>query len=252
VLLAQLDNTQADLGRRLLAEEKNLEVIPPSALGLMCSAALEQADFSRAEELFTFFSQNYGDSPFLNSAYQLRAEELFLKRQYPEALALASDALGLFGATPELGWAQIMKGRAQMELKQYDAAAGTFKAALDVPAWRGPLHAEAMFSMAEARFAQGDFENAGVFYQRVYLQYKSYDKGKWAADAYLRSADCLYKLNRAADARNTYRALLLDEYVRNLPQADVAKRALGPEETADLLAGQTNRIEAVSTEMKKP
>ena len=250
VLLAELDGTKADLGRRLLAQEESLAAIPPSALGLMCSAALDQRDFSRAAELFDFFVGHYDDSPSINSAYQLRAEDFFQQKEVGQAMALATEALELFGAVPGLGWAQLLKGRGELELGKTSQAAETFNQVFNVPSWRGPLYAESMLLMADAWFAQGNVEKAFAFYQRTYLLYPFYDNGRWAADAYLKSAECLYKLKRASAARNTYRAMLLDESVRDLSQAEIAKKVLGPEETADLMAGQTNRLEAVSTEME--
>jgi tetratricopeptide (TPR) repeat protein len=259
VLLAKIDGSQSGMGRRLLAAEDDLNEIPPSALDLMCTAALEQEDFSRSEEFFNWFTLYFSDSPYINSAYHLRAEELFRNAQYEEAAAVAADVLSLFGTTPEVGWAQLLKGRAEMELKKYAQAAETFNAVFNVPQWRGPISAEAMFRMADAWFAQGGeegFRKAHAFYERTYLLYKFYDDGRWAADAYLKDAQCLselVKLGREPDykVRNIYRAMLLNEYVRDLPQADRAKEALGPEETADLLAGGTNRLEAASTEMNK-
>ncbi len=259
VLLAKIDGSQAGLGRQLLAAEDDLKEIPPSALDLMCIAALEQEDFSRAAEFLDWFTLHFGDSPYINSAYHLRAEDLFRQEQYEDAAAVAAEVLSLYGTTPEVGWAQLLKGRAEMDLGKYAQAAETFNAVFNVPQWRGPLYAEAMVRMADAWFAQGGEEGvrkAHAFYERTYLLYKFYDEGRWAADAYLKDAQCLAELARLGrepdyKVRNIYRAMLLDEYVRDLPQAERAREELGPAETADLLAGQTNRMEAASTEMNK-
>lgn len=248
VLLAELAGTKTDLGRKLLAQKQPLEAVPPSALGLMCSVAFDQQDFSRAEELFNFFVDHYSDSPFISSAYRLRAEDFFRQKKYNESVALATKALEMFGAVRDLGWAQLLKGQGELALGEYSQAADTFNTVFNVPSWRGPIYAEAMLRMADAWFAQGDFQKAFAFYQRTYLLYKSYDNGNWAAEAYLKSAECLYKLKRDSAARNTYRAMLLDEYVRDLPQADIAKKVLGPKETAELLAGGTNSVETVEQE----
>ena len=118
-----------------------------------------------------------------------------------------------------------------------------------VRAWRGPFSAEAMFRMADAWEKQGDYKKAFAFYQRTYLLYKASDGGQWAAEGYLRSAECLKKMGRSSAARNTYRAMLLDEYVRELPQAQSAMDSLGSEETAELLAGRTNTMETVELEV---
>ncbi len=250
VLLAELDGTQADLGRKLLAQDQSIEAIPPSALGLMCSAALDQRDFSRSEELFDFFVEHYSDSSYINNAYHLRSEDLFQQKEYKQAMDLATKALELFGFVQDLGWAQLLTGRSEMMLGKYAQAAKSLNKVFNVPQWRGSLYGESMLLMADAWFAQDDYEKAFAFYQRTYLLYNFYNEGRWAADAYLKSAECLYKLKRASAARNTYRAMLLDGYVRDLPQAAIAKKVLGPEETVELLAGQTNRLEKVSLEIK--
>jgi hypothetical protein len=82
----------------------------------------------------------------------------------------------------------------------------------------------------------GDPRKAFGWYQRAYFQYKGYADGRWAAEAYLASARCLQKMGRPNDVRNTYRAMLFDKYVNDLPQAEVARKALGPEEVLEIKA----------------
>jgi tetratricopeptide (TPR) repeat protein len=250
VLLAELDGTQAALGRKLLAEEKSLEPVPPPALSLMCSALLENKDFSRSQEFYDYFAEYYEDSPFRASSYQLRGLDLYGQKNTNEAYDLAVEALGMYGGTEETGWAQLMKGKIELERGEYQQAAETFNMVFSLREWR-PISAEAMFRMAEAWEAQKNYEKAFAFFQRTYLLYKAYDEGRWAAEGYLRSAQCLRKMGRVTAARNTYRAMLLDEYVRDLPQAEEAKKVLGPAETAVLLAGGTNTMEIVELEVGK-
>lgn len=248
VLLAELNGTHEQLGQMLLEREKNLDDVPPSGLSLMCSALLEKEDFSRAAEFFNHFEMFYENSPFRVTAFEFRAKDLFQQGQIDAAFDLALDALGLYGATPDTGWAQLMKGNVELARGEYEQAVKSLNMIFSVSAWRGPITAEAMFRMAEARQAQGDLEKAFAFFQRTYLLYKAYDDGRWAADAYLRSAECLKKMGRVTAARNTYRAMLLDKYVRDLPQAENAKNILGPEETAELLSGNTNLLQSVEVE----
>jgi tetratricopeptide (TPR) repeat protein len=248
VLLADLDGTKEQLGKTLLAREKDLTVVPPSALGLMCSSALGAQDFSRSEEFFETFAEYYENSPFRAPSFQLLAIDLFQQGKIDEAFDLAISDLGTYGAAPDVGWAQLMKGNIEVARGEYKTAVDTYNMIFGVRAWRGPICAEAMFRMAEAWEKQANYEKAFAFYQRTYLLYKAYDEGHWAAEGYLGSARCLNKLGRGAAARNTYRALLLDEYVRDLPQAKKAMEILGPEETVELLAGGTNTIETIILE----
>jgi TolA-binding protein len=245
VLLAELDGTQAELGQTLLQRKPDLAKVPPSGLALMCRALLNQQNFSRAEEFFTLFAERHETSPYRVITYQLRVEDLYRRKQLDQAYALATEALATYGATADTGWAQLMKGKIELERGEYDEAVKTLNVIPTVRVWRGPIAAEAMFRLGEAWDLQKNYEKAFAFYQRTYLLYKAYDNGRWAADGYLRSAQCLRKMGRVTAARNTYRAMLLDEYVRNLPQVQTAKDALGPAETAELLAGRTNTFESV-------
>ncbi len=239
VLLAELNGTEGRLGEILLKQTQALEGMPPSGLALMCIAASEQADFSRAEALFDHFAEHYEMSPFRVQAFRLRARALSAQKKSDEAFELALEALGLYGATVDTGWAQLVKGNVELERKDYPAATETFQMIFGVREWRGAVSAEAMFRMAEIYGVQGDLKKSFAFFQRTYLLFKAHEGGYWAAEAYLRSAECLQKMNRNHDARNTYRAMLLDKYVRDLPQAQVARDQLGPEEVAELLSGAT-------------
>jgi len=249
VLTAELNGSQDELSRTLLAREKDLKVVPPAGLSLMCAALLETNDYSRAEEFFNVFAENYENSPFMKNACKLRAEDLYRQQKYDEALDVAMNALGLYGADPAIGWAQLMKGNIEVMRGEYEAAEKTYQLIFNVRAWRGPIAAEAMYRTGESWFLRGNYEKAFAFYQRTYLLYKAYDNGRWAADAYLRSAECLEKLGRPAAARNTYRAMLLDDYVRELPQSQTARDVLGPKETDELLAGNANTMESVGAEV---
>jgi tetratricopeptide (TPR) repeat protein len=248
VLLAELDGTQDALGLALLERKPDLSVIPPSGLALMCRALLNQQNFSRSEEFFNLFAQHHETSPYRVIAFQLRAEALYRQQQTNTTYALANEALTTYGATADTGWAQLMKGKIELARGEYGEAVKTLNVIPTVRVWRGPIAAEAMLRLGEAWEMQKNYEKAFAFYQRTYLLYKAHDNGRWAADGYLRSAQCLRKMGRVSAARNTYRAMLLDEYVRNLPQAQTAKEALGPAETAELLAGRTNTMESVEGE----
>lgn len=248
VLLAELNSTQDELGKTLLENEKDLALVPPSGLALMCEVLRKQADYTRAEEFYNHFLKYHELSPFIVHAYRLRAEDLFLKKEYKSAHEMVVQVIDLFGATEETGWAQLLKGNIEVAQGDYKAAEDSYNRIFSVRLWRGPVSAEAMFRLAESWYAQGNYEKAFAFFQRTYLLYKAYDGGRWAADAYVRSAECLMKLGREPDARNTYRAMLLDEYVRHLPQAEEAKKVLGLQEAVALLAGKTNTMEAVKGE----
>jgi len=215
----------------------------------MCGALLEAGDYSRSEEFFNLFAESYEGSVFMKNAYRLRGEDLYRQGKKEEAMKMATDALSQYGGTDGTGWAQLMKGRIQADRKEFGEAVKTFKSILGVGVWRGDVSAEATYQLAEAFYSQGDYRKAFAFFQRTYLVYKAYADGRWAAESYLRSADCLKALGRESAARNTYRAMLLDKYVNTLPQAAAAKAALGPQEVSALMTSGTNAMEAVAAEV---
>jgi TolA-binding protein len=248
VLLAELDGTTDELGRNLLAQEDNLDLVPPSGLSLMCGALLENKDYSRSREFYDHFLKAHEGSVFMKNAFRLRSEDLYHQNDLDQALELAEETLSLYGGAPGTGWAQIMKGRIQADREQYDEAIKTFKAVFSVGPWRNEAVAEATYRMADAYFLKEDYRKAFAFYQRTYLIYKTADGGAWAAEAYLRSAECLKALGREPAARNTYRAMLLDDYVKDSPLAETAREALGPQEVAELMSSGTNAMETVDAE----
>ncbi|MBM4151951.1 MAG: tetratricopeptide repeat protein, partial [Kiritimatiellaceae bacterium] len=249
VLVAEIKDTQLELGRALLASEKDLSVLPPSGLSLMCSILYAQGDYYRAEEFFNYFSEHYDGSMFMLPAYRLRVADLYRQKKYDEAFKLVDQALDIYGATEDTGWVPLMKGNIQFAQGKYKDAEATYNLIFGERVWRGAVSAEAMLQMAEAWYAQENYEKAFAFFQRTYLLYKAYDGGRWAAEGYLRSVNCLAKLGKTNDVMNTYRAMLQDEYVRNLPQTAEAKKALGPEETAKILSGKTNATSSVKGEV---
>lgn len=243
VLMAELDGRQIELGRELLERYPDFDPVPPAGLELMCAVLLEDRDYSRSEEFFSHFSRHYDGSLFMKNAYRLRAEDLFKQQRYDEAYELATSTIGRYGADPEIAWAQLMKGNIELSQGRYDEAEESFRLVFSIRAWRGAPAAEATFRTAEVWEQRGNDERAFAFYQRTYLLYKAHAGGYWAAEAYLRSAEVLRRMDRPEDALSTYRAMLRDEYMRDLPQIQTAKDALGPEEAAAVLSGDAEEEE---------
>lgn len=253
VLLAKLNGTELALGKELIAELDDLTQAPPPVLGIICDASFEEEDYSRAKEMFELFLTRFEESEFMRSAYKLRAYDLFAANDLAGAMNIVEDAQALYGTEPDVAWAQLLKGRIELEQGNVAAARETFRAVLTVRAWRGVPYAKATLALGETEEAAGNPVRAFGWYQRVYSLYKAYDDGYWAAEAYLASARCLRKMGRENDRRNTFRAMLFDKYVNTLPQADAARAALGADEVMEinrmLAAGsQTNITVTVDAE----
>jgi TolA-binding protein len=92
---------------------------------------------------------------------------------------------------------------------------------LSVREWRGELWPESLYWCGICKMELGEFEPAFAYFQRVYVLYEGYPE--WTARAYLKSAECLLKLNKAAEAMNTYREMLGKESLAKLPEFATAK-----------------------------
>lgn len=234
VLLASMDGTEIELGKQLIAELDDLEQAPPPVLSVICDASFELKNYSRAQEILNIFQTRYEESDFMRAALKLRGFGLFNAEEYDAALKIAAETQALYGTDWDVAWAQIMKGRIELQKEQFDSARKAFRTLLSVREWRGEPYAEATYRLGEVEEQAGDPRKAFGWYQRAYFQYKGHANGTWAAEAYLASARCLEQMGRPNDVRNTYRAMLFDRYINHLPQAETAKAALGAEEVLEI------------------
>jgi len=244
-MLSKIDRTEIELGKQLIAELPDLGSAAPPVLSVISKASFELEDYSRAEEILDVFVKKFDDSEFMRPAFRLRGFELFKAGEYDEALKLIADAQGRYGTDYDVAWAQLMKGEIQIRQRNYDEAVKTFTAVLNVRGWRGESYAEATYRLAQAEEAAGNLLKAHGWYQRAYVQYKGYNDGFWAAEAYLGSARCLQALGYTQEAHNTYRAMLFDKYINTCPQAEQAQKAIGATETLEIAqfiqsGGKTN------------
>lgn len=230
ILVADIQGKRVECGKALIKEVEDFGIAPPPVLSAICEASFEAGDYSRAEEILNIFKTKFEESDFMRTAYKLRGYDLMAQQNYEGTLALIKEAQERYGAEADAAWAQLMKGRVQLEQGLFDEAYKTFRAVLDEREWRGIAFAEANYYLGVSLEKAGKYSDAFSWYQRTYVQYKGYAGGQWAADAYLASARCMGALGRENDRRNSYRAMLFDKYVNNLPQAEEARSYLGAAE----------------------
>ena len=97
---------------------------------------------------------------------------------------------------------------------------------LGVAEWRGAPYGKAMIGLGNCRLQQDELEKAHSFFQRVYLLFKGYDDGLWAAKGYLAAAQTLETLGREDEARSTLQAMLDDSYTQSHRLASEARERL--------------------------
>lgn len=253
-VMAKMDGTELELGKRLIRDLKTLDNATPPVLAIICEASFAQKDYSRGEEMLNIFLNKYEESMYIRAAYKLRAYQQFQEGDYEGALLTAQRAQDQFGFSKDVVWAQLMKARIFYEQDKLDEAIKENEFVLQEPRWRGEPVAEATYQLGQIEEKAGRLKNAFNFYQRVYIQYSGYAKGRWAADAYLDSVRVLEALGKEAEVIKTYQAMLLDPRVNTLPQAEEARKALGSGEVAEietLLASGVKTNVIISLEPKK-
>ncbi len=253
VTIAKLNNTRIEVGEQLLKELPNLKNASPPVLAVLCDASFEVEDYSRSKELLDIFITQFEDSDYMRAAYKLRGFGQYSEEDYEGALETIEEAQELYGHDRDVVWAQLLKAQVLLDLGKVEEAREANKYILNIPGWRGEPVAQATYQMGQVSEKEGDFATAFGFYQRAYFQYKGHAGGYWAAEGYLASARCLKKMARENDQRNTYRAMLFDPYVNDLPQAEEARDVLGASEVAEIEAyiatgGSTNIIIEVNVE----
>ncbi len=252
VTMAKLDYTEVELGKQLIKELPNLDSASPPVLATICDASFEMKDYSRAEELLRIFIIKFEDSDYMRAAYRLRGYGLYAEKDYDGALQTIEEAQETYGTDRDVAWAQLMKAQVLLDMGRVDEARAANMSVLSVPAWRGEPVAQATFQLGQVEEKADDPRKAFGFYQRAYFQYKGHAGGYWAAEGYLASARCLQTLGLEDDRRSTYRAMLFDPYVSDLPQAEVARQELGAIEVSNIetyiaSGGTSNIVVAVET-----
>ncbi|MBN2163297.1 MAG: tetratricopeptide repeat protein [Pontiellaceae bacterium] len=224
--LLEGEDVATGLATRLMDQLEDLSITTPGSLSLMCDVAIDTGDAAQMQRLSDYFIEHFEDSDLLWHAYKARAINCMDQKKYTEVLQAVEAAQGQFGVENFMGWAQLLKAHALFEMKDYELAEKEYNMALNVPAWRGSVAAEAMYGMGECHLALADFTKAHSFFQRTYLQFKAYDNGDWAAKGYLAAADCLMRLNEKEKAVSTLQAMLEDKYTENNPLAEEVRDLL--------------------------
>lgn len=218
--LLQGEDVAAAFGAELLEANTPLDQTSPATLSLMCDAAVNTGNTNEMKRLSDYYIEKFEDSELLWHAYRARTYMYLQQENYKDVLWTIDEAQGMFGAEEQMGWAQIVKADTQLKMGKLEDAEASYNMVMGVSEWRGPLFAEAMMGMGNCALAAEDLEKAHSFYQRVYLLFKSYDEGNWAAKGYLAAADVLIKMGEEEKAINTLKAMLEDPYTNTNPLAE--------------------------------
>ena len=219
---AMLDKSEDELGKSLLINKTELNLMSPVTLAILCDVAPVYAP-DRANEISDFFMSRFDDSDQLWKAYRAKASQLLKNGSENKLLDLIDEVQSIFGADSYMGWAQLMKANANFNLGNFEQAEKDYELITNIREWKGSMHAESWLKRGSCREKIGDLEAAHTFFQRTYLLFRGYDDGYWAAQAYLSAADVLSEMGKNKEAISTLDEMLNDPYTESHPLTDKAK-----------------------------
>ena len=144
-------------------------------------------------------------------AYMRLADVSAQNKDFDKAIDYLTQVKKQFPGTPKLPAIVLRQGELYTLKGDTKSAREEYKYILSVPAWRGILHAQALFQIGESYMAEREYGTAHGYFERTFVAYSHF--AKWAANAYLKDAEALMALNQKEDAIAT-----LTEALEVLPQ----------------------------------
>ncbi len=187
--------------------------------------ALLAAD--KPDEAASFFQQLldvFPKSDVVDFGYNGLGGIALRQKKYDAALGLFNDGLDKSAAAAKLKDLTLGKANALLGLGRYDEAKKLFEQVAATREWRGESTAASVYSLGEIEARQGRWAEANAYYQRVYVAYQRFLP--WVAKSYLGSGASLEKLGKTQDAINTYRDMLRNQKLADLPETAEARRRL--------------------------
>ena len=224
-LESMLSGTEDIFGQSLIVDQIDLSNLSPVSLGILSDILVDEAP-NRVDEVTEYFITTYEDSDLLWKAHRAKARIFYNNDHIDDMLDVIDESQGLFGADEYMDWAQIMKAEAFYAMENYEQAEESYNMILGVAEWRGATYARAMLGMGNCRSKIDDLDAAHSFFQRVYLLFKGYDDGLWAAKGYIAAAETLESLGRNEEAKNTLLSMIEDSYTQNHPLTQEANKIL--------------------------
>lgn len=217
-------NPEKEKNYQAIADKFKPEDLSSYILGLVGDYLLEKGQTEKAKAYYDYLLDEYPKSDVLDFAYNGIAQIAFDKKDYDTAFRYYNDSIEKGIAGQKLKELTFGKAKTLANLKRYAEALPVFEEVAGNRQWRGPLTAESLYLMGFVEQEQGKFNEAITYYQRVYVAYQRYPQ--WVAKAYLQSGICFEKLGKTAEAINTYKEMLANEKVAQLPEAGEARKRL--------------------------
>ena len=163
----------------------------------------------------------------LDYAYNGLGQIALLNGKPAEALQSFEAAVDKAGAANKLREVTLGRAKALLDLGRAEDARPVLEQVASTREWRGEATAEAVFLLGEVLAKKGDLAGAIQYFQRVFVAYQRYEKH--VGRAYLRTAECFEQLQEPEKAAAHYRELSTKPKLAHLPEVEVARNRLKPE-----------------------
>jgi TolA-binding protein len=167
---------------------------------------------------------HYKETEWCEDAMFQLAEMEFAATNLSVAISLYGQVIEAFPDSHRSGFAMKRKADALFAAGNTMDARDAYLSVLEVREWRGPLWPECLYGVGTTYMQEGQLREAFAYFQRVYVLYQAYPQ--WVARAYVKSAECLERLNRRAEAMLTYRELMGVTAARSTPEYALAAERL--------------------------
>jgi len=121
---------------------------------------------------------------------------------------------------------QVLSARAELlyKRKQYKEAIAQLEEILKIPSAKGIKWVEALNRIGEIYFETGDFKKAIPYFQRIYVMYGRWTD--YVAKAYWQSGQAFEKLSMMDEAKRTYEEFTANAALASTPEYSKAKERL--------------------------
>lgn len=191
-------------------------------LEFMAAEGIARKEYEQVIRVCDRYVKEFPPSIKWVNIWDAKLDALMALARYDEAMDLANEMVHRFEYHPLAGRAVKRKGDIYRVEKKYIEAFSYYQKVLGVREWRGALTPETLYAMGVCRLEQGEVEEAFAYFQRVYVLYGEYRK--WTAPAYLKSAECLKRLGKMDEVRDTYAEMLSDELLAATPEGQEAQK----------------------------
>ena len=210
-----------------IAEQTKAEDLSPFLLMEIGDFILAKGEVDKAETLYRALKENFPKAMNVDAAYVGLGEVALARKDVKKAMELYTHAIDRLGAPYKLKEALIGQAKCHVETgtaESFEKARKLFEEVASVREWRGETTAYALYQIADIHARQSKWKEATPLFERIAVSQQKYPA--WAARAYLRASEGYFRQGKDDLAKERLREMLGKEKLRDLPEAEEAKKKL--------------------------